>query len=143
MFNLKITPEDIVERIARLQASLPQKIEEARKKLADLVMRSLRKHAPKRTGTLQSSLKWVSVGNVDVLWGVYYGKYVITGTRPHEIRPKKAKALRFEIDGKVVFAKRVNHPGTKPNDFRVRAVEEVNTREVLANLSQWLKEQVS
>lgn len=34
------------------------------------------------------------------------------GTRPHVIRPKRGKALRFQTGGRVVFARRVNHPGT-------------------------------
>jgi hypothetical protein len=39
------------------------------------------------------------------------------GTRPHEIVPRSAKALRFETDGKVVFAARAQHPGTAPDPF--------------------------
>lgn len=40
------------------------------------------------------------------------------GTRPHVIRARNAKALRYESDnGEVVFAKSVNHPGTKPNRY--------------------------
>ena len=39
------------------------------------------------------------------------------GTRPHEIVPKNAKALRFETDGKVVFAARAQHPGIAPDPF--------------------------
>jgi len=43
--------------------------------------------------------------------------YVLGGTRPHVIRPVRAKALRFTVGGQVVYAKVVFHPGTKPNDF--------------------------
>jgi hypothetical protein len=43
--------------------------------------------------------------------------FVIDGTKPHQIRPVRARALRFTIGGQVVFARLVNHPGTKPNDF--------------------------
>jgi hypothetical protein len=43
--------------------------------------------------------------------------YIINGTRPHQIRPVRAKALRFTVGGRVVFARLVNHPGTKPDDF--------------------------
>jgi hypothetical protein len=41
------------------------------------------------------------------------------GTRPHLIVPRKAKALAFYPRGgtALVFAKRVNHPGTKPNKY--------------------------
>lgn len=48
------------------------------------------------------------------------------GSRPHVIMPKKAKVLRFTTKtGKVVFARRVNHPGTKANRFLTRALREV------------------
>lgn len=52
-----------------------------------------------------------------------YTRYVIEGTAPHVIRPVNAKALRFEVGGQVVYAKQVNHPGTKPNPFNVRAYD--------------------
>jgi len=48
--------------------------------------------------------------------------YVIGGTRPHVIRPVRAKALRFTVGGQVVYAKVVMHPGTKPNDFLRQAL---------------------
>ena len=34
-------------------------------------------------------------------------------TKPRVIRPRTRKTLRFVIGGKVVFARRVNHPGSK------------------------------
>ena len=41
------------------------------------------------------------------------------GTNPHIIRPVNAKRLRFEVNGKEVFAKEVNHPGTVAyNNYR-------------------------
>jgi hypothetical protein len=39
------------------------------------------------------------------------------GTKPHKIFPKTAKTLRFHSHGKIVFAKVVNHPGTKANRY--------------------------
>lgn len=50
--------------------------------------------------------------------------WVINGTRPHQIRPVRAQALRFTVGGRVVFAKLVNHPGTKANDFLNKALRE-------------------
>lgn len=35
------------------------------------------------------------------------------GTRPHLILPRRRKVLKFTVGGSVVFARRVNHPGTK------------------------------
>jgi len=43
--------------------------------------------------------------------------YVVKGTPPHIIRPVRARALRFTVGGRVVFARIVHHPGTKANDF--------------------------
>jgi hypothetical protein len=48
--------------------------------------------------------------------------YVIKGTRPHVIRPVRAQALRFTVGGRVVYARIVHHPGTRPNDFLIIAL---------------------
>lgn len=39
------------------------------------------------------------------------------GTKPHTILPKTAKTMRFNSRGKIVYAKVVNHPGTRPNKY--------------------------
>ncbi|WP_228980121.1 hypothetical protein [Streptomyces sp. DH12] len=49
-------------------------------------------------------------------------RYVLDGTRPHLIRPRRAKALRFEVGGRVTYAKIVRHPGTRANPFLQRAL---------------------
>jgi hypothetical protein len=61
--------------------------------------------------------------------------FVDKGTKPHIIRPKRARLLRFGVGGtpkttpriigsvngrvgnQLVFARQVRHPGTKPRDF--------------------------
>jgi len=44
--------------------------------------------------------------------------YVIGGTRPHRIQSRRPNGvLRFTVNGQVVYAKYVNHPGNKPNQF--------------------------
>lgn len=54
--------------------------------------------------------------------------YVIKGTRPHIIRPRYRKALKFNLKGRTVFAKVVHHPGTKKNDFLTKALRTVASR---------------
>jgi hypothetical protein len=54
--------------------------------------------------------------------------YVIKGTRPHMIRPSTKKALKFKIGGRTVFARVVNHPGNKPNNFLLAALREGSGR---------------
>ena len=39
------------------------------------------------------------------------------GTRAHRIEPVRQQVLRFVVRGKVVYARQVWHPGTKPNKF--------------------------
>lgn len=42
------------------------------------------------------------------------------GTRRHVIVPKYAKFLVFRANGKLVMAKKVNHPGTRANPYLTR-----------------------
>lgn len=88
---------------------------------------------PKRTGKLARSSFFMLRGGTEnqelaVMQpaqtdeGVFYGELVREGTKPHEIRPKKAKALRFMIGDEVIFTTRVNHPGTKANPYHKRVL---------------------
>lgn len=47
------------------------------------------------------------------------------GTRPHIILPRHGRALRFKSRGRVVYARIVLHPGTRPNPYLVTALREV------------------
>ena len=51
--------------------------------------------------------------------------FVHWGTRPHVIRPRKRKSLRWVGPGGFVFAKQVNHPGFEGDAYLVRAAREV------------------
>lgn len=52
-------------------------------------------------------------------------RYVLDGTRPHIIRPrKKGGVLRFEVGGRVVYSAYARHPGTRANNFLGRALRE-------------------
>lgn len=56
---------------------------------------------------------------------VPYAKYEAYGTQPHEIRPKAGhKALKFTVNGKTVYVKKVNHPGTPAHDFVTPAIQD-------------------
>lgn len=39
------------------------------------------------------------------------------GTKPHTIAARRKQTLRFHHRGRIVYAKVVKHPGTKPNRF--------------------------
>lgn len=54
-----------------------------------------------------------------------YADAVHEGSGPYTIRPKKGRALKFEIDGQTVFARSVRHPGTRGRPWIARAGREV------------------
>lgn len=53
-----------------------------------------------------------------------HSAYVEYKTRAHIIRPKKAKMLKFKVNGKTVFARLVRHPGTKEQPFMRPALQQ-------------------
>jgi hypothetical protein len=86
------------------------------------------KHQP--SFTIKASPGERVISTADEIYG-----YVDQGTRPHVIRPRAGKRLRFSPGGRaktspgqirsgsgargsgVVWAKQVNHPGTKARNF--------------------------
>ena len=80
-----------------------------------------------RTGDLERSVDvrfsvGGAVGEVFLNMGIAsHGPFVHQGTRPHEIFPKHRTMLRFTAGGRFVFAKKVNHPGTKKDAFLYKA----------------------
>jgi hypothetical protein len=86
--------------------------------------------APVRSGALKASIHADPVRRVGP-WALSsgvsadapYAAPVHEGARPHVIRPRNARALRFEIGDRVVFARRVNHPGQRAQPFLRDAVD--------------------
>lgn len=85
----------------------------------------------KKTHTLERSITalpatWAG-GTVTGAWGtnVPYARMHEEGTDPHVIFPKRAKALRWMVGGKAVFARRVNHPGTKPRLYMKGSMDRI------------------
>lgn len=74
--------------------------------------------APRRSGKMAEGIKGrIVTPTVGVVYIPSPGAYVIFGTRPHEIRARRAQALHFMWQGGEVFFARVQHPGTKANPF--------------------------
>ena len=85
--------------------------------------------APVKSGKLLGSIE----KHVEGLEGsvgptVPYAVYVEYGTAPHEIRPVFSKVLAFKVNEKMVFTPIVHHPGTKPNPFVSRTIEDVQKK---------------
>lgn len=97
-------------------------------------------NVPVRTGFLGRSIQEdpiVFSGPFRVTTGVTatadYAGAVHDGTRPHVIRPKNGQFLKFPgRNGQPVFARSVNHPGTRPRPFLRNAAEQVLRADGLA-----------
>lgn len=91
----------------------------------------MRATAPRDSGNLANNIRAALVsegGEIQSRVGVFgsnarrvpYLKYIIGGTRT-PIRPRRARVLRFVINGRVVYAKEVR--GQPANNFMVAAIE--------------------
>ena len=75
----------------------------------------------RRTGEMDDAIRVTQSRTSPTSWKVTAEVPVIQaattdrGARPHIIRPRKGKALRFVVDGRVVFARVVHHPGNRPS----------------------------
>ncbi len=83
-----------------------------------------RRQARVRTGALRSRIhsSWIAGGRdrlaMRVGSDVDHALVHHEGARPHVIRPRNAKAMRYvNKQGDVVFAQQVSHPGTRPNRY--------------------------
>lgn len=63
-----------------------------------------------------------STATIRLVSSAPYVNFVLQGTRPHVILPTTGQFLTFQVGGQWVFARQVNHPGTKENPFVGRAV---------------------
>ena len=124
----------LVEKLRKKGRKLEQ---EYLQKASRIVVEEMRRQAPRKTGRLQKSIRVFRFGNsVKILPTVSYAVFVEKGVKPHEIKPKKAKVLRFEVGGEEVFARRVSHPGFS-GTFFVRKTGEIirpRLRELLLKL---------
>ena len=118
--HFKPAPDFVAKLGGAISPGMTAKIEEARKLAAS--------RAPRDTGALANSIEGRLIGNppgtVSLEAKAPHAKYIIHGTDPHGITGNPT--LRFMgSSGEPVFRNRVNHPGTKPNNFLAEAVCEV------------------
>lgn len=124
MITISIHQEglDIIEISGKFEEKIAQKFIEA---LADYAEQAMREAAPYRTGRLTNSIQ-KHTGSLEAKVGptAEYAPFLEFGTKPHEIKPILSRALKFEANGKIVFAARVRHPGVKPHPFIQAAAQE-------------------
>lgn len=101
-------------------------LDQATEVISILLLSELKRAAPKsiRTSTKKGDLPfWKSIkvivrpGGIIEIWADELWEILEYGTNPHVIIPVNKKALAFEVDGKKIITKKVNHPGTRPTFF--------------------------
>ena len=122
-----------------VSGDLQQKLIE---RLADVAWSAAFFEAPWKTGYLaQSITKEVEAFRATISPLAQYAVFVEKGTAPHEIKPLRARALRFEtVGGDLVFTQLVNHPGTRANPFMQRAAEQTASQAPGVFEELWEKE---
>jgi len=87
---------------------------------ANYLLTEMQVRAPVDSGALRASLGVRVEGDNRIIIGpdVPYAGFVEFGTKPHKIKPKSpGGVLAFQAGGSTVFARVVNHPGTKAQPF--------------------------
>lgn len=93
------------------------------KEASPLILLALRSEAPHRTGDYRNTIRILTNGKrIMAVSRAKPGRFILEGTKRHFITPVHAQALHFTAkNGAEVFTRRVDHPGTKPNKYPVRA----------------------
>ncbi len=127
-FSLSVTHD--FEGIQAMLASYPGRLDSGMQRglsrstdyLEDAYKREIPKKTGRTAGTITSAVELrPSGGRGYVGTDDEVARHLEYGTRPHRIRARNAKALRFEVGSRTVFAKYVDHPGTSPHNSLLRA----------------------
>ena len=113
-------------------------------KLADEIYQNAfnRADAHTQTGVLLSALYNRKKSDLRYEVGIdnrraSYGIFVHNGTKPHEIRAKNRKFLRWVVSSEFIFAKKVKHPGYKGDAFFELAI-----KQEVPKFERWLEREI-
>lgn len=140
---------DLAGRFVKASKTIDKDVQTRVKNLGARWVEIAQSEAPRKTGTFASSIRYYPFTDGDTFGfkGVSQqplGSYIKFGTKPHAIRARNAGALRFfwvktgldtivpkrggfkthKVGNALFIGKgRVDHPGTKPNPYHLRAFE--------------------
>lgn len=134
--TIKLRIDGITEAIGTLRG-IPENLQNAViDDMAQVAYDAVEAGAGKHRG--RTGLLWQSVYNkqieggrevghdpseltVDWRGGTNRALFVLLGTRPHKIRPRERKVLRWAHGNDFIFAREVNHPGYRGDDYLTAA----------------------
>ena len=135
--SLKGTPQ-LRKRLRALSLAFKP----AGKAWADDTAKLMRPQVPFLTGRLRKSIKRKNATQKRATVAAHYSAFFVDkGPKPHKIKPKRARMLRFQAEGRTVFARAVHHRGYRGRPFRQRAAREALRRNPMttAVIEAWNK----
>lgn len=130
-FRVELDTSDYDLKFGLIRSGMPKLAPSIVSESADVIEKAMSEAVPVKTGTLKNSIrKDVLPLSAVISTNSGYGLFVDEDTGPHEIIAKGGfsprglpGSLRFEISGKTIFRRRIMHPGTKGQHFRLAAIE--------------------
>jgi hypothetical protein len=133
---------EVKHNLQELERRSRQSIVSAVREIASLCLSRIRTNSPKRSGALSRSwvMEKVSELTYKISTSIKYAKWVNDGTGIYgsgkPITPKRAKYLRFQIAGSIIFAKSVR--GQKGQHYVEETVLQTENR-VSSIVTKWMK----
>jgi hypothetical protein len=125
---------------SNMSGRLQSAIDFALRKAAIRIPGEVRPLMPSRTNRLRLSFRASATPTgINMEWQAPYAEYADLGAEPHVITPKGRQALKFQVAGKTVFAKRVNHPGYAGRFYRLNVASrasQILNEELMISISK-------
>jgi len=137
---MKIEVKNLKETFKYLEAIDESKVEKAIRDITQDVFENVKFYARPHhiTGTLEKNIRhkvkkhsaviYIDNENMLVNWKgkkTNYANFVLFGSRPHIIKAKNKRALRFSYKNldEFIYRKSVHHPGYRGDDFLKKALD--------------------
>lgn len=126
--------DDLIAALERVDEELEQTLPVALQLGADMVVAHAKANHEYRDGSNATLTNSIGRGEVtgsfkggdlgiEVAAGAPHAAAIEYGARPHKIKPRHRKVLRFAGKVGFVFASEVNHPGNRPYRYLRNALE--------------------
>lgn len=113
-----LDPTITMDEFRKIAPAIKRASQKSKSYTAQDVWGNLMDFSPVDTGRLAGSWRLEERGeNFIVGTDVEYALAQNYGVDPFMIYPRRAQALRFEINGQVIFSKEVSHPGFEGSHF--------------------------
>ena len=91
---------------------------------------NLQENSPVNHGALQGSWDRRTIGRYSqlIFSSKEYALVVSEGSDPYEIYPDESQALKFQVNGNTVFAKKVEHPGIEGTGYIPESIDQTRDR---------------